>query len=44
MVEGAWDCRSCRIIHRPEVAANVLDGLMRGESLEEVWKKLEEKL
>ena len=41
MVEGAWDCRSCSIIHRPEVAAMVLDGLMKGEALESVWKKLE---
>ncbi len=41
MEEAAWSCRSCLIVHRPEVAGMVLDGLMRGESLQSVWRKLE---
>jgi threonine-phosphate decarboxylase len=44
MEAGVWSCRSCRIIHRPEVAAMVMDCLMRGETLVETWKKLEEKI
>ena len=43
-VDGAWSCKSCLIIHRPDVAEMVLDCLMRGESLEEVWMKLVERL
>lgn len=40
-LEGSWSCASCHIIHRPDVAAHVLDGLMRGESVQRVWKTLE---
>ncbi|MCU0637867.1 MAG: hypothetical protein MUE87_04540 [Methanothrix sp.] len=42
--DGAWSCKSCLIIHRPDVAGMVMDALMRGEALEAVWKRLEEKL
>jgi Zn-finger protein len=44
MKDGAWCCQHCRIIHRPEVAAMVLEGLMKGEALEAVWKRLVEEL
>jgi Zn-finger protein len=39
--EGTWCCESCRIIHRPDVAAMVLDALMKGEAVGSAWKKLE---
>lgn len=42
--DGAWSCRSCRIIHRADVAAMVMDALMRGEAVARVWKRLEEML
>ncbi|MGV8175334.1 MAG: cysteine-rich small domain-containing protein [Methanothrix sp.] len=44
MEDGVWSCRSCLIIHKPDVAGMVMDALMRGEALEAVWKRLEEKL
>lgn len=37
---GSWCCDSCQIIHRPEVAAMVLDALMNGEAIGTAWKKL----
>jgi Zn-finger protein len=40
-MDGAWSCRSCRIIHLSDVAEMVLDSLMRGEPIGAVWKKLE---
>lgn len=42
--EGAWNCESCQIIHRPEVAGMVIDALMKGEAVGTVWKKLEARL
>lgn len=44
MLDGAWSCQHCRIIHRADVAGMVMDALMRGEALAAVWKRLEEKL
>jgi threonine-phosphate decarboxylase len=41
-LEGNWSCETCRVIHRPNVAEKVLDGLMKGESVPQVWKTLEE--
>jgi Zn-finger protein len=38
---GVWCCEPCAIIHRPTVAAMVLDALMNGEAVSSVWKKLE---
>jgi Zn-finger protein len=38
---GEWCCERCIIIHRPEVAAMVLDSLMNGEEISLVWKKME---
>jgi Zn-finger protein len=42
--DETWSCQSCLIIHRPDIAEMILDCLMRGESLEEVWIKLVERL
>jgi len=41
-LDGVWSCESCRVIHRTDVAEKVLDGLMKGESVPQVWKTLEE--
>ena len=41
-MDGVWCCESCLIIHRTDVAEKVLDGLMKGESVPQVWKTLEE--
>lgn len=41
---GSWCCEDCLIIHRPEVAEMVMDGLMKGQSVAQVWKALEELL
>ena len=42
--DETWSCQSCLIIHRTDVAEMVLDCLMKGESLNCVWMKLEERL
>ena len=39
--EGSWCCESCTIIHRPAVAGMILDCLMMGEAVADVWKRLE---
>ena len=42
--EGTWCCRDCLIVHRPNVAEMIMDELMKGESVPQVWKALEELL
>lgn len=42
--DGSWCCEHCQIIHRPDVAELVMDGLMKGQSIPQVWKTLEELL
>lgn len=32
------------MIHKPEVAERVMDGLIRGDGLEEIWKEVEKKV
>ena len=39
--DGSWCCESCRLIHRPDAAGMVMDELMRGRPLPEVWKRFE---
>jgi len=42
--DGSWCCEGCRIVHQKEVAEMVLDALMQGQSICQVWKRLEELL
>lgn len=42
--DGSWSCKSCIIVHRPDVAEQILDALMKGETTSLVWKRLEELL
>jgi Zn-finger protein len=44
MVDGEWSCEGCALIHKPEVAERVMDGLIRGDGLEEIWKEVEKKV
>jgi threonine-phosphate decarboxylase len=37
--EGVWNCGNCRAIHRPEVSDAIMDALMAGEALPDVWKR-----
>jgi Zn-finger protein len=39
--EGEWNCRACVLIHRPEVAAMIMDALLSGEAPASAWKRLE---
>jgi len=39
--DGCWCCESCTIIHRTAVAGMILDCLMMGEAVADVWKRLE---
>jgi len=41
---GSWCCENCLIIHRSSVAEMVMDGLMKGQSVAQVWKAMEELL
>jgi len=38
---GNWVCDSCHLIHRHDVAAMIMDALMKDEALAAAWKKLE---
>jgi threonine-phosphate decarboxylase len=44
MVDGEWSCEGCTLIHIPEVAERVMEGLIRGDGLEEIWKEVEKKV
>lgn len=37
----AWCCESCNVIHRPEISGVIMDALMAGEALSDVWKRVE---
>lgn len=43
-LDGSWCCRNCLIVHRPSVAEMIMDGLMKGQSVPQAWKALEELL
>jgi Zn-finger protein len=36
-----WSCRSCVLVHRPEVAEMIVDALLRGEEMGVVWRRME---
>jgi Zn-finger protein len=38
---GDWCCERCNLIHLPEVAETVMDGLVQGRGLIEVWRRVE---
>lgn len=38
---GVWACDACHLIHRQDVAAMVMDVLMKDEAVAAAWKKLE---
>jgi Zn-finger protein len=40
-LEGEWSCCACVLIHRPEVAAMIMDALLSGEAPASAWKRLE---
>ncbi|HEX7445122.1 MAG TPA: cysteine-rich small domain-containing protein [Methanothrix sp.] len=43
-MDGSWCCEDCLIIHRPNVAEMIMDELMKGQSVPQLWKALEEML
>ena len=44
MIDGEWSCDLCLLLHDPDVAARVMEGLILGEDLEEIWMELEKML
>ncbi|MEA2045119.1 MAG: cysteine-rich small domain-containing protein [Euryarchaeota archaeon] len=38
--DGTWSCECCTVIHREDVAEMVMDSLMQGEALDDIWKKV----
>ena len=44
LVDGEWSCEGCVVIHKVEVAERVMERLVRGDDLEEIWKEVEELL
>ena len=39
--KGIWSCQDCTLVHCSSISFMIMDGLMNGESLSEVWKKAE---
>ena len=39
--EREWSCRDCVLVHRSEVSEMMLDALLRGEEMGEVWRRVE---
>ncbi|MDQ1312622.1 cysteine-rich small domain-containing protein [Methanothrix sp.] len=42
--DGSWCCENCQIVHQKEVAEMVLDGLLQGQPIYQVWRNLEKLL
>ena len=42
--DGSWCCVDCLIVHRPERRRMIMDELMKGQSVPQAWKALEELL
>jgi Zn-finger protein len=38
---GEWFCQDCFVVHCPDTVAMVVDALMIGEAVSDVWKKVE---
>jgi len=38
---GMWSCQDCILVHCSSISFMIMDGLMNGESLSEIWKKAE---
>jgi Zn-finger protein len=43
-VDGEWSCDGCTVIHAFDVAEMVMEGLILGRDLDEIWKEVEESL
>lgn len=43
-VSGEWCCEGCTIVHRKEVAEMIMDALLRGEEVEQIWEEVAKKL
>lgn len=39
-----WDCEACIIIHREDVVDMIMESLMLGDALEDIWDKVESHL
>ncbi|MEM2096706.1 MAG: cysteine-rich small domain-containing protein [Methanothrix sp.] len=40
MIDGVWRCDGCTMLHRADVAAEVVEALLRGDELEAVWRRV----
>jgi threonine-phosphate decarboxylase len=38
---GEWTCMDCFIVHCRDTSAAIIDALMTGETVSNVWKKVE---
>jgi threonine-phosphate decarboxylase len=44
-LEGVeWSCRDCLLVHRADIAEMVMDALLSGEEIREVWMRVEKML
>jgi len=41
MEGGGWSCRDCILVHRADVAEMMMDALLGGEEIREVWRRVE---
>ena len=44
LVDAEWSCEGCVVLHSPQVAERVMERLVRGDDLEEIWKEVVELL
>lgn len=38
--EGKWCCEKCTSIHQKNIANSVMDALINGEELAQIWKRV----
>jgi threonine-phosphate decarboxylase len=44
LVDEEWSCDGCTVIHAFDVAEMVMEGLILGRDLDEIWKEVEKRL
>ncbi len=40
MVEGVWSCNSCTLVHKAEVAEEIVEGLFNDVDISLLWRSI----
>lgn len=43
-LESEWTCEACTIVHRQDVSEMMIQGIMRGDELDVIRKRLDKRL